>query len=145
MVVTRMYDNNIEEQQISEVTGHKSIAIRNYKHTSMQKQQEVSDILCGKCKKKSKPSTTVSKPDVTFDLGINSQVLNVEEVKSEVSVTPTVNVNVGNVQIKPAVMNIEQPEITVSPVINLHQEDLTNSQGTIMLPKINVALMININ
>ena len=39
--VTRMYDNNIEEQQISEVTGHKSIVIRNYKCTSMQKQQEV--------------------------------------------------------------------------------------------------------
>ncbi len=35
---TQMYDQNMDEQQISEVTGHKSVAVRNYKHTSMEKQ-----------------------------------------------------------------------------------------------------------
>ena len=41
----------MEKQQISKVSGHKSVVIRNYKRTSMKKQQEVSDIRYGKtCK-----------------------------------------------------------------------------------------------
>ncbi len=141
-----MYDNNIEEQQISEVTGHKSIAICNYKCTSMVKQQEVSEILYGKHKKKLEPTVTVTKAELNFELGINSQAENIGEIKSDVSVIPTVNINVGNVEIKAPVVTIEQPQITVSPVINLCQENLTrNAQGVIVLPKINVALTININ
>ena len=31
---TRMYQSDIEEQVIQEITGHRSLAVRSYKHTS---------------------------------------------------------------------------------------------------------------
>ena len=31
---TRMYVNNVEEQVIQEITGHQSLCVRSYKHTS---------------------------------------------------------------------------------------------------------------
>ncbi len=64
---TLMYNSNIDEQQITEVTGHKSIAVRNYKRTSMKKQQEVSEVLYGKCKKTTPTSTVTSAMESNFD------------------------------------------------------------------------------
>ena len=152
---TRMYDSNLDEQQITEVTGHKSVAVQNYKCTSMTKQQEVSDILYGQ-KKKTVPSATVSKaPEKLeentqghFDLRINSQAMPIHDKKktSPITVMPTVNVNVSKVDINEPVLTMNQPKITISPVINLHAQDLPrNTEGHIQLPKIDVALTININ
>ena len=46
-----MNDENIDEQQITEVTGHKSVAVHKYKRMSMEKQKEMSGVLYGKTKK----------------------------------------------------------------------------------------------
>lgn len=42
---TRLYEANITEQQIMEVTGHKSAAVREYKRTSESMKKDVSEIL----------------------------------------------------------------------------------------------------
>ena len=44
---TRMYDGGADEQLICEKTGHRSIAVRGYKHTSSHQMREVSDSLYG--------------------------------------------------------------------------------------------------
>ena len=36
---TRMYQNQCSEQLIQEVTGHRSLAVRGYKHTSEEQRQ----------------------------------------------------------------------------------------------------------
>ncbi len=149
---TRLYDHNVNEQQISEVTGHKSVAIRNYKRTSMQKQCEFSDVLYGKKKKSIPTSTVTSSAEANFELGMNSQANATEQkpMSTDVTITPTVNVNVNvnvnKVDVKKPVVTINQPRITVSPVINLCTQDLPcNELGHLQLPEIDIALTININ
>ncbi|XP_033752677.1 uncharacterized protein KIAA1958-like [Pecten maximus] len=44
---TRLYSAGIDEQLISEKTGHRSNAVRAYKRTSDQQQSDMSDILSG--------------------------------------------------------------------------------------------------
>ena len=42
----RLYNAGVDEQQVMEVTGHRSLdGVRTYKHTSMQQQEVLSDIL----------------------------------------------------------------------------------------------------
>ncbi len=49
---TRMYDAGVSEQVISEVTGHRSMAIREYKRTSNNLKRKASEALyCGPNKK----------------------------------------------------------------------------------------------
>ena len=47
---TRMFDANVDEQLISEITGHSSNAVRNYKRTSDTKRQNVNTIVQGNSK-----------------------------------------------------------------------------------------------
>jgi len=42
---TRLFDANVDEQLITEVTGHRSSAVREYKRTSNEKRQKVSGII----------------------------------------------------------------------------------------------------
>lgn len=145
---THMYDWKIDEQQITEVTGHKSVVVRNYKRMSMTKQCEVSDVLYGK--HKTAPSATISKAEANFELGIDSQgVLSGFQsnvVKTDIALHPMVNMETPKVDIKVPVFNFQQPEITVNPVVNLCMLDLSrNDQGQIILPPIKVTLTININ
>ena len=42
---TKLYQNNIDEQLIQEITGHRSLAIRSYKHTSDKQQKIASNCL----------------------------------------------------------------------------------------------------
>ncbi len=105
------------------------------------------DILYGK-KKKLEPTSTMTSGNATFDLGVNSQMQpkKEESLQSDICVTPTVNVNISDVELKSPVVTIDQPKITVCPVVNLHSQDLVrNADGHIVLPKIDVALTININ
>ena len=44
---TRLYHAGVDEQLISEVTGHRSNAIRNYKRTTATQKRNISDILQG--------------------------------------------------------------------------------------------------
>ena len=120
---THIYDQNIYKQQITEITGHKSVAVRKYKRTSMEMQQQMSDVLYGKPKRK--PTSTVSTPppETSFDLGVNSQM---EPTKKESNLENPVQVNitVPKVEINTPVINIQAPKITVNPVINLQSEEL---------------------
>ena len=45
--VTRMFDAEVDEQLICEVTGHRSSAVRSYKRTNTAKQRKVSAIVQG--------------------------------------------------------------------------------------------------
>ena len=140
-----LYDHDMDEQQISEITGHKSVAIRNYKRTSIEKQWQVSDVLYGKAQKKSVPTSTVTlSSQLNFDLGMNSQAVSIDPPKPKqgaVTIMLTVNVNVNKVQLEEPVITINQPQITVSPVINLRAKDLPrNEQGHLQLPEIDITL-----
>ena len=43
---TRLYNAGVEEQQVMEITGHRSVeGVRSYKHTSTSQKQHLSDIL----------------------------------------------------------------------------------------------------
>ncbi len=97
-------------------------------------------------KRKSTPTATVTKADANFELGMNSQAQLTAMIQSGITVQPTLNMGTPIMDVKSPVINIEKPQITVTPVINLKSEDLVhNEQGQIVLPPINVALMININ
>ncbi len=142
----RLYDSNIDEQQITELTGHRSIAVRNYKHTSAEKKKQVSDVLYRK--KKSVPSSTISKAPVSeekpdFNIGTFTQTVgNVMEFKP----SETVHVKSAGVDIKEPIINYNQGLVTVQPVVNLNSKDLSeNEKGKIMIPLIKVELTININ
>ncbi len=96
--------------------------------------------------KKASATSAVTSEEASFELGINSQGKPTNIVKRDISINPTVNVNISKVAIDTLVLNINQPEVTVSPVINLNSKDLVrSSDGTIQLLSIKVALMININ
>ena len=138
----RMYDQNLDEQQITEVTGHKSVAVYKYKCTSMDKQRQISDVLYGKTKKK--VTSTVSKLlNTNFELGVNSQM---EPNMTNNKQKPVINVNVPKVQVNAPVINVDAPKITVNPVVNLRAQDIIQkSDGQIKIPEISVNLTININ
>ena len=55
---TKMYESGIDEQLICECTGHSSVAVRGYIHTSNKQLRDVSAVLYGN----KKPEATVSKP-----------------------------------------------------------------------------------
>ena len=43
---TRLYNAGVEEQQVMEITGHRSLeGVRSYKHTSVEQKEALSDIL----------------------------------------------------------------------------------------------------
>ena len=42
---TKLYHNNIDEQIIQEISGHRSLAVRSYKHTSDQQRKLASNCL----------------------------------------------------------------------------------------------------
>lgn len=142
-----MYDQNIDEQQITEITGHKSVAVRKYKRTSMEMQQQMSDVLYGKQRKHPPPTSTVSKalPESSFNLWVNSQM---EPTKQENNLdnVQQVNVSVPKVEINSPVNSIQAPKITINPVINLRSEELIQrNDRKIEIPEIVVNLTININ
>ena len=143
--VTRMYDQKMDEQQITEVTSHKSIAVRNYKRTSMDKQHEVSEVLYGKWK--NQPSATVTKEEAKEWTVKLMLLINMEMCSKQMCVFSLWSIwKYPKVDIQSPVLNFQQPEITVSPVINLHTSELSrNDQGQIVLPPIKITLTININ
>ena len=54
-----LYDHNVDEHHISKLTGHRSVAVRNYQCVSIKKEKEMLDILYGK-KRKMTPMHTVT-------------------------------------------------------------------------------------
>jgi hypothetical protein len=72
---SRLYHSGIDEQLISRQTGHRSLAIREYKRTSSDQQLELSKILQHGKEKSSKPSSTVSSAPVATS--VSGQNLNI--------------------------------------------------------------------
>ena len=48
---TRLYQGGVEEQVIQEITGHRSLAVRSYKHTSDEQREHASQTIFGNIKK----------------------------------------------------------------------------------------------
>lgn len=61
---TRLYSANVDEQLITEVTGHRSMAVRNYKRTSDAQKRSINEIVQGQVKK-SKGSSEIDLDSVS--------------------------------------------------------------------------------
>ena len=46
-MATKLYQNNVDEQIIMEITGHRSMAVRSYKRTSERQRKEASKCIFG--------------------------------------------------------------------------------------------------
>ena len=132
---TRLYDQNIDEHRISKLTGHHSMAVRNYQCVSSVKEKEQSEVLYGK-KPKKMPQESPTQDDSNFDISTLTQMQ--QDYKNVVKL-PVVDV-------KPPVITFGESPIVVQPIINLNAKDLPkNNQGQVIMPEIKVELMININ
>ncbi len=137
---TRLYDQNIDEHQISKLTGHCSVAVCNYQRVSIDKEKELSDVLYGKCHKKEPTHTVTSAEQSNFDVGSLSQITTKMEDKTKILV------NVPDMDVKVPVLKFPDRPIVVQPMVNLNAKDLQwNEKGQVVLPEIMVKLVININ
>ena len=151
MAVTHLFENNVSEYQIASLTGYRSIAVRNYQRISFDKQLEQSNVLYGK-KCKSELTSTVTKANFTkeenssFDIGTLTQVMEKTVVQESVNKKHTVNYTPAAVTVKDPVINLQQSEIVIKPVINVKSSDLVkNDKGQFVLPLIKVILNINVD
>ncbi len=92
--VTRLFENDISEYQISSLMGHCSVAVRNYQRISSDKKVEQSNVLYGKKCKTELTSMITSLQEANFDLGQQSQMSQNVPCKVETHV----KTNVDNVQ-----------------------------------------------
>ena len=89
---SRMYNENLYEQLICEVTGHRSNAVRGYKRTSSDQLKNISNVLYGQNKDKvvTEPMQTdhvdVKKPKVEINVPQQTE-------KQQISVNVNVNFN----------------------------------------------------
>ncbi len=110
---TYLFENNVSEHQIASLTGHRSVAVRNYQRISSDKQLEQSNVLYGK-KCKMEPTSTVTsvtgvKPeDSSFDIGTLAQISSETKVCSIESVDKKCKVNytLASVTVKDPVINL---------------------------------------
>ncbi len=123
---THLYQSGVEEQQIANLTGHCSVAVRNYKRTSVEQKKQLSDLLYNN--KKPKMCTAVCS----------------EEVKPEEPEMP-VNTRLSMPNVNAAPVEINIPKITINPVINLRASDLIVQNNNLQIPPIDVQLTINIS
>ncbi len=68
---TRMYQSGIEEHEVAHVTGHASVAVRSYKHTSDDQKHNISDVLYAN---KKAPSTAPN-PAYSPSVAVNPQIV----------------------------------------------------------------------
>ncbi len=128
---TRLFHKGIDEQLIQEVTGHKSVAVQNYKHTSTEQKQAMSDVLYLNSSKKPRlePTVTCAKNP---------------ENESNV---PIIQTNILNVNINLTKLQVIPDKIVINPIVNVPKHQLSLIQGTgqiYKLPKIVVNLNINV-
>ena len=121
---TRLYEQNVDEHRISKLTGHHSVAVRNYQRVLVQKEQEQSDVLYGKNKwnVKRKPTATVSSPDMAnFNIGSLTQL---EETMGKKAKVEHHAVQKPIVHVQVLIIRMDEKPIVVQPVINLNTKDL---------------------
>ena len=64
---TRLFDADIDEQLITEVTGHRSSAVRNYKRVNETKRQKINDVIQGTSSDKAESVPTVTTTPSSFE------------------------------------------------------------------------------
>ncbi len=150
---THLFENNVSEHQIASLTGHRSVAVRNYQRISSDKQLEQSNVLYEK-KCKTEPTSTVTsaigvKPeDSSFDIRTLTQISSETKVCSVESVDKKCKVNYtpASVTVKDPVINLQQSKIIIKLVINVKSSDLVkNNRGQFVLLPIKVVLNINVD
>ena len=149
---TRLFKQNVSEHEISNLTGHHSVAVRNYQRISSDKKVEQSNILYGQKCKNALMSTVTSADNSNFDIGLLMQITDNDSSKAKqpklqnVSSEPHMNFTPAAVSVKQPIINIQQSEIVVEPVINVCASNLVKTEdGKFVLPPVKVALTININ
>ncbi len=108
---TRLHQSGCEEQQIMERTGHRSVeAVRSYKRTSNEQQENISDILNNGCPKR--PCNAL------VPLGQNAVVPQPEEMNPcNALIAETREVNNSALQVSS--MSVEYGSTTAAPVFNI--------------------------
>lgn len=71
---TRLYECGVDEQIISEVTGHRSDAVREYKRTSETMRRDACGIIRGDVPKKQEVSKKICIGNQELDININVNV-----------------------------------------------------------------------
>ena len=102
---SHLYNANVDEQLISEVTGHRSNAVRGYKRTSNDQLKSVSNILYG--------DLSDNKPQVG---NIDCKTKPTETIKSEGESEckrPKIDVDIGS--------NCEKLPVNVNVTVNIHK------------------------
>ena len=64
---THLFDADIDEQLLTEVTGHRSSAVRNYKRVSETKHQKINDVIQGTSSDKAESVLTVTTTPSSFE------------------------------------------------------------------------------
>ena len=161
---TRMYQYGLEEHQVAQVTGHASVAVHLYKRTSDEQKQNISEVLYAN-KTPKQDNCAIVTP--VKNLGDQDSSVNIEPPETLEQSNPIqqqVFVNTTPVNSPQVLMTslpaatplqqhqtvtvlqfvVNQPRITVHPVINLRASDLMMSNNTVQIPPIDVHLTINI-
>jgi integrase len=93
---SRLYDQNIDEQLICEVTGHRSNAVRNYKRTTTSLKRQVNSVVQGlKVARSSETGIVPTYADQSADGQINSCTSTFEnDDKGGKHISLTLNLNI---------------------------------------------------
>lgn len=65
---TRLYEAGLDEQLITEVTGHRSLSVRSYKRTTTAQKRHISSVLAGPSKRSCPETVSVAPVQVLNDM-----------------------------------------------------------------------------
>ena len=103
---TRLYESGVDEQMVMEVTGHRSLeGVRNYKRTTSQQKEVLSDIL----NSTKNVATSASAPQMQNQLQISAKSLSPPKNQLQISATQ-------NQQIQTSGSTPEQQDLCIHPV-----------------------------
>ena len=93
----RLYEADVDEQLITEITGHSSSAVRNYKRTSDSKRGKKCSIVQGTMENASSKSATCSSGSCnTTDPEESKKCITPGNIQSDQGFAITLNLNVQN-------------------------------------------------
>ena len=91
---SRLYRSGMDEQQICETTGHRSVAVRNYKRTSDEQRADISNVLYNNTStSKAKRSRSATSTVTSVTPGVLPAVASPDITQGAVPLNITVNVN----------------------------------------------------
>ena len=68
---TRLFDADVDGQLITEVPGHRSLAVQGYKRTGETKRKKISDIVQGSIKRSEDTAQATAPASVTININLN--------------------------------------------------------------------------